>query len=119
VHMFDKLRPEVVPGSPALLLDGSAIPHILTIPTSDGQILLAAMLNNYDVHGGYSWHHCKLFPQDLEKFFRDYAKDPEAVLANFFAWTDYPNRPQRKLSSPPISVAAARAATPGLDLLDD
>lgn len=90
MHMFAPERPNASPGQKALLIDGSAIPRILVTPQPNGYMCVAAMLNNYDAHGGYSWREREMHPFGLMTFFRAYAEDPEFALHHYFDWTPQP-----------------------------
>lgn len=86
MHLFSPDRPEVSPNQKALLIDGSAIPHFIVRHLSTGQVLVSVMLNNYDLHGGYSYRTTIFDPWDLSEFLVAFLDDPEEMLLRYFGW---------------------------------
>ena len=106
MHLFDPLRPQASPNQPALLLDGSAVPHVVAMPTNDATVVLSVMLNNYDAHGGYSYRHAKVTMGGLRFFFLSFVESPEDTLKSYFDWEPQ----ERRRASPPPAPKAALAA---------
>jgi len=88
--MFAPERPECAPGQKALLLNGGAVPNVMIVPLENGLVRLQVMLNNYDAHGGYSWRHVDLEPEQIGYFFIRYTSDPEFWLKFYFNWQPQP-----------------------------
>ena len=106
MHLFDPLRPQASPNQPALLLDGSAVPNITTMPLANGKVRLSALLRNYDTHGGYSYRHVEVDPWHIPELFITFVEHPEEMLKRYFDWT--PQVPSK--ASPPSAPKAALAA---------
>ena len=87
MHLFAKERPEISPGQKALLLDGSAIPHITVTPLESGLFQLSTHLRNYSVNErSYSYYTIEIDAIELGSFFGEYCRDPETTLWAYFNW---------------------------------
>jgi len=105
MKLFDAARPEASPGTKALLLEGSAVPHISVLPREDGTYDLSVHLRNYDANErSYSFH--TTWIKDPTYFFDLYRNDPEAALLLVFGWT---------AKQPPTVRARAAVARPPLN----
>jgi hypothetical protein len=93
MHLFAHERPETSPNQKALLIDGSAIPHIVMRPRPNGQILLQVLLRNYD-DNSHAYRQCMLPPGEIEWFFRHFYDSPENALKMYFHWE--PKEPTAK-----------------------
>ena len=88
MHMFASERPEASPGLKALLIEGSAIPHVIVRPISANTVAISVMLRNYaDADNrSYSYREAKVETLALGRFFNHYTEDPEAALESMFGW---------------------------------
>ena len=92
MHMFDPARPRTAHGMPQLLIEGSAVPHVIAAPQANGWISFSVMLRNYsdDKNRSYGYRFARLPPQALATFFEDYMTDPEGALKTYFLWQAQP-----------------------------
>lgn len=100
-------RPRI-PGTdtPALRLEGSAVPQITVMPVTEDTVRLSAWLRNFDSANTreYSERQAIVHIGELANFFADYFALPEATLAMFFRWKD---QKAAWAASPVKPVAAA------------
>lgn len=104
MNFFDPTRPKTASGHPAILLDGSALPHITFIPMDSDHVELSIHLRNYLTSASYSYsYYSKTIPLQLfGDFCAKYLFDPEATLYNYFNWTP---QSARQPAGPKASLA--------------
>jgi hypothetical protein len=110
MHLFDPQRPDASPGTKALLIDNSAVPHFVVRAQPDGNVNVSIMLRNYDTYGGYSYRQTVMPASDLGLLLLAYVNDPEATLAAHFDW---------RAESAPKAKAATTAKAMAPTLADD
>lgn len=101
MHLFDPLRPQVIPGHPALLLDGSAVPPLILAPVPEANnVRVSVMLRQHKFGDGtaYSYIHKVFYVGEIPSILFAYAEDPEKALAHYFGWID--KRVQAKVETP-------------------
>jgi hypothetical protein len=81
-----------IPGTetPALCLEGSAVPRISVMPLTENSVRLSVWLRDFASPNtrSYEERRATLHVNDLAGFFADYFTMPEATLAAFFGWKD-------------------------------
>ena len=94
-------RPRTASGSPAILTDGSALPHLSFIPIRQDTVRLMVMLPDYEGRKDflYSYRHIDVVAHKAGNFLADYLEDPEVFFASHFGFVPQPRGGKR--SDPP------------------
>ena len=91
MEMFAPERPKLPNGQPALLIENSAIPHVIVAVQPEGYVKLAVMLRNYsDDARSYSYRFADFTIEAISSFFEEYISDPEKALLKYFDWEPRP-----------------------------
>ena len=84
MHLYSSERPQITTDRPALLLDGSAVPHLSVMPEPSGLMAISVYLRNYSSGESYSYslHQTRRLSAELGQFFWDYYNDPESDIGD-------------------------------------
>ena len=85
MNLFDPSRPEASPNHPAILIDGSAMPHFVLHVEPNNMVTLQVMLRNSD-DNSYSYRTCEVPQEALGDLMALFRANPEEFFAEWFNW---------------------------------